>query len=96
MSNESPSDQIPPERLMEAVDAIYAAQEELQLGALPGYPPDLLGSPIQPEAFVDFTSDEIAEATLFLSRMGLMRIWPFEQTGTASTALVDPDRARRA
>jgi hypothetical protein len=64
---------IDPDRLMEAVDAIYEALEELQSEGLPlRYPVDLMGSPNQPECLCDFTRFEIAEASKFLERAGLM------------------------
>lgn len=64
---------IDPERLMEAVDAIYVALEELQSEGLPlRYPVELMGAPEQPACLSDFTRYEIAEATKFLERAGLL------------------------
>lgn len=63
---------IPPERLFEAVDAIYEAAEELCLTELPDRPEDLMGALLQPEAFCDFTRPEIEAASEFLRRMGML------------------------
>ena len=57
---------------MEAVDAIYAAARELGTEGFYGPPSGLLGTPDQPEAFCDFTRDEIRAAERFLARCGLM------------------------
>ena len=58
---------------MQAVDAIYRADDELAAeGGLSEYPADLIGVPSQPDAFRDFTRYEIEQASLFLVRMGLI------------------------
>ncbi len=72
----SDADSIPADRLIEAADAIFRARDELGTDLLPALPTDLMGSPDQPEAFCHFTRFEIEEATLFLSRMGLLRSVP--------------------
>lgn len=62
---------IPPDRLMQAVDAIYAGYEEL--GGVVQWPPSsLMGSGHQPASFCDFTRLEIHEAERFLLRSGLV------------------------
>jgi hypothetical protein len=37
------------------------------------YPPDLMGSSIQPACLCDFTKFEVTEATAFLIRMGFLQ-----------------------
>ena len=65
---------LPPERLMEAVDAIYEACVESGSNRLTNLPSRLMGTVEQPQAFCDFTMHEIREAELFLIRCGLLEI----------------------
>jgi hypothetical protein len=67
---------IPDDRLIDAADAIFRARDELGTDLLPALPADLLGAPDQPEAFCDFTREEITQATMFLARLGLLRCVP--------------------
>ena len=64
---------IPPLRLMEAVDAIFEALEEMGRSSFTTLPSDLMGAPAQPAVFCNFTAHEIREAERFLIRCGLMR-----------------------
>lgn len=65
---------IPPLRLMEAVDAIFVALEEMGRSSFTALPSLLMGSAAQPVVFCNFTAHEIREAERFLIRCGLMRI----------------------
>jgi len=69
MSTES---QIPPERLIEAVDAIFNAYDEVGSIFFSQMPSDWMGHPDQPEALCAFTRFEIEEAERFLVRAGLL------------------------
>jgi len=63
-------DLIPPDRLMDAVDAILASRrEQTEMNKLPS---ELLGSHHQPAAYAEYTADEIREAERFLLRMGVL------------------------
>ncbi|MBL8963669.1 MAG: hypothetical protein KF787_05675 [Phycisphaeraceae bacterium] len=66
-----PENQIDALRLMEAVDAAYAAAEEIAqyTGQPRPYPADLMGGPMQPACLAPFTLFEIEEASRFLRRM---------------------------
>lgn len=68
------SSQIDPTRLMQAVDAIIEALEEYKIDTRGGTiaPTELLGSPMQPKVLCDFTRWEIEQATVFMTRMGLL------------------------
>ena len=62
---------IAPHRLMEAVDAIFHAVEEMG-GELPAAAPsELMGRHDQPRVFCDFTRHEILAAERFLNRCGV-------------------------
>lgn len=76
-------DTIPPERLMDAVDAIFEAVRETGGRGFPCMPTDLIGTPDQPRAFCDFTAMEIVEAELFLLRCGLIRLIPRDSYDSA-------------
>lgn len=67
-------DSVPADRLFEAIEAVLIAVDEMITlrGACP-YPPDLMGTEDQPESLVAFTRTEVAEATAFLVRMGILR-----------------------
>ncbi len=67
---------IPPERLMESVDAVCLVFAEENGNALKAMPSSMLGQPDQPEALLDFTRFEIEEAERFLIRCGLIRKIP--------------------
>ena len=68
---------IDPERLMQAVDAIYRAEREFaRQGGYPRLPSELIGTDRQPAAFAGFGREEIAEATKFLARMNLLHFRP--------------------
>jgi len=63
-------DTIPPDRLMDAVDAILASRrEQTETKKLPS---QLLGSAHQPEAYAEYTAGEIREAEKFLIGCGLL------------------------
>lgn len=68
------SEQLSPERLFEASEAVLAAVAEVVQvrGACP-YPPELMGEPDQPESLKDFTRFEIEEGTAFLVRLGVLQ-----------------------
>lgn len=69
-----PHEEISAERLIEAADAvIVAVSERVQADGVSPYPPDMLGSPDQPESLVLFTRAEVEEATAFLVRMGVLQ-----------------------
>jgi hypothetical protein len=72
----SPSPPITPDRLFQAVDAIYAASGELGGRTFEARPSKLMGRLDQPRAFCDFTVHEIEEAERFLFRCGLLRGTP--------------------
>ena len=68
---------VPPDRLMDAVDAIYVAVHEIvvELGkeAIVGLPSEWMGTEMQPRALCDFTAHEVEEAEAFLRRCGLIQ-----------------------
>ena len=69
-----PAEEIEAERLCETADAVMAAVQELA-EAYHGYyiyPPILMGSVLQPQCLCDFTLFEVAQATDFLVRLGLL------------------------
>lgn len=61
-------------RLCLAADAILEAFWQMAAEAVRvyPYPPDLLGSPECPSCLYSFSSDELAEATEFLLRLGML------------------------
>ncbi len=63
---------IPPDRLMDAVDAIFEALTELGEASFKVHPAQLMGHEGQPEVFVHFTRKEIEEAARFLDRLGVL------------------------
>jgi len=65
-------DDIPPDRLMEAVDAIFAALAESEDDTFALRPSEMMGRESQPRAFCEFTTAEIAAAETFLVRCGLL------------------------
>ncbi len=74
--NKKSKEQVEPGRLFEAANAVLEAVKEVERsrGTRCPYPPELLGSPDQPECLVEFTRYEIEEATDFLVRMGYIVI----------------------
>ena len=65
--------QITPERLMEAVDAVYLAWDSHAANGIElRHPLDILGAPDMPDVLAAFTRYEIAEASNFLERMGVI------------------------
>ncbi|MFG0327012.1 MAG: hypothetical protein ACF8SC_07080 [Phycisphaerales bacterium JB037] len=66
---------LPEDRLFEASDAVLEAVAEVSArnGGVCPYPPDLMGTEEQPEAFVPFTRDEIEAASEFLIRLGVLQ-----------------------
>ena len=66
---------ITPDRLIEASIVVLRAVAEVGQdahGKAP-YPPDLMGSPDQPDYLCDFTRWEVEEATAFLIRLGYLQ-----------------------
>ena len=63
---------IPPERLIDAVDAVFEALDELGAVRFSRRPSELMGSTEQPRAFCDFTPLEIRAAERFLHRCGML------------------------
>ena len=63
-----------PDRLVKAADASLKAAVEVAeyTGRASPYPPDLMGSPLQPECLASFTKWEIQEACAFLVRLGIL------------------------
>ena len=68
------TEQISPDRLVDAATAVLAAVAEVrdELGEVGVYPPDLMGSANQPRCLCEFTRFEVEEATAFLLRMGYL------------------------
>jgi hypothetical protein len=68
------SEQIQPERLLEAADAVLEAIIEVaeEFDGLYMHPPQLLGTTLQPLCLRDFTAYEVQEATRFLVRLGVL------------------------
>jgi hypothetical protein len=77
------SEQIQPERLLEAADAILEAVIEVAEvhDGLYLHPPQLLGTTFQPLSLRAFTAFEVEEATRFLVRLGVL---PAETRSAAS------------
>lgn len=67
-------EQINADRLTLAADAVLRAVLEVarERGGASPYPPDLMGSPDQPQCLVEFTHYEIEQATDFLMRLGFL------------------------
>lgn len=70
--------QIDADRLCDAASAVMKAVREMmvaiengQRSAVP-YPPDLMGSPQQPQCLAEYSRFEVEEATLFLIRLGML------------------------
>jgi hypothetical protein len=71
-------DQLTPERLLEVAEVALAAARDVAEytgGPLP-YPADLMGTSLQPDVLAQFTRYEVEQASLFLSRMGLLEPEP--------------------
>lgn len=67
-----------PDRLFESSNAVLKALSELKelTGQSVCYPPDLLGTTLQPRCLSGFTRHEIHEATHFLVRLGVLTAIP--------------------
>ena len=67
-------ERITPDRLIDASIAVLRAVADVgdELGGAPLFPPDLMGSPMQPSYLQEFTRFEVEEATAFLVRMGMI------------------------
>lgn len=84
------------DRLFEATEAVLLAVDEmLSLRGNCPYPPDLMGTEDQPEALVAFTRFEVAEATAFLVRLGVLRarIRRQPKPGPAESGPAEPEQA---
>jgi hypothetical protein len=70
----SPSDEIHPDRLIDAADAVLEAVLELaeKFDGLYVYPPQLMGHELQPRCLCDFTAFEVEQATHFLVRLDVL------------------------
>ena len=68
------SEQIQPERLLDAADAVLEAVIEVgkDFDGLYVHPPQLMGSKLQPECLCEFYVFEVEEATRFLMRLGVL------------------------
>jgi len=73
-------ERISAERLFEASEAVLQAVKETIGSGSAGianrapYPPDLMGSPNQPECLSHFTRGEVEEGTAFLVRLGILEL----------------------
>ena len=69
-----PSEQIQPNRLFDAADAVLQAVVEVadEFDGVYVFPTRLLGSPLQPACLRDFTEFEVQQATEFLVRLGVL------------------------
>lgn len=69
-----PSEQIQPERLLEAADAVLEAVIEVAdvYDGLYLHPTQLMGTTLQPPSLREFTAFEVQEATRFLVRLGVL------------------------
>ncbi|MHC4217043.1 MAG: hypothetical protein ACYSU7_01170 [Planctomycetota bacterium] len=70
----SSSENIQPERLMDAADAVLEAIVEVaeDFDGLYVHPPQLMGSKYQPACLCEYYVFEVEEATRFLTRLGLL------------------------
>ncbi|MHC4769137.1 MAG: hypothetical protein ACYTEI_10555 [Planctomycetota bacterium] len=68
------SEQIQPERLLDAADAVLEAVIEVgkDFDGLYVHPPQLMGSKIQPQCLCEYYVFEVEEATRFLVRLGVL------------------------
>lgn len=71
---ERSDEQLDPQRLCDAAEAVLVAVVEVseQLGGTWPYPPDLMGSEVQPACLAGFTKWEVEEASKFLIRLGAL------------------------
>ncbi len=69
-----PSEEIAPQRLVEAADACLQAVAEVadDLNGSYVHPPRLMGTTIQPDCLREYTSFEVQQATEFLVRLGAL------------------------
>jgi hypothetical protein len=72
------SEQIQPERLIDAADAVLEAVIEVaeDFDGLYMHPPRLVGTTLQPLCLREFTTYEVQEATQFLVRLGVLPAEP--------------------
>ncbi len=68
-------DQLEPDRLFEATNAVMAALDEwaTEHKGSTIYPLDMMGTPEQPRPLCDFTLFEVQQASEFLVRMGMIQ-----------------------
>jgi hypothetical protein len=68
------SEQIQPQRLLDAADAVLEAVIEVgkDFDGLYVHPPQLMGSKLQPECLCEYYVFEVEEATKFLVRLGML------------------------
>jgi hypothetical protein len=71
-----PNEQITPDRLCDAAEAVMLAVVEVADRTRGGwiYPPELMGSADQPQCLCDFTRFEVEQATQFLIRLGMVEV----------------------
>ncbi len=77
-----PEDRIDPQRLCDAAEAVLAALVEVAdhfEGAWP-WPPDLMGTPMQPACLAEYSREEVDEATMFLVRLGVLERKPTKKS----------------
>jgi len=63
---------IPPDRLLDAVDAVLVGLAEMGSAHAGRMPSSILGATDQPRAFCDLTRDEVIAAECFLLRCGFL------------------------
>jgi hypothetical protein len=73
---------IPPDRLLDAVDAVLVGLAEMGPVHTGTMPSSLLGTADQPRAFCDLTKDEVVAAERFLLRCGLLTAPPVQPPRT--------------
>jgi hypothetical protein len=68
------SEQIQPNRLIDAADAVLEAVIEVaeEFDGLYVFPPRLMGRKLQPACLCDYTKFEVREASHFLVRLGVL------------------------
>lgn len=71
-----PNEQMTPDRLCDAAEAVMLAVAEVAEQTDGGwvYPPALMGSDQQPQCLSDFTRWEVEQATDFLIRLGMVEV----------------------
>lgn len=79
---------ISPERLIAAVDAVLLGLSQVSSDLRSRTPTQLLGSFDQPESFCEFTRHEIHAAEVFLTRCGML---PFEASDSDHSQYLSDD-----